>query len=440
MPGIFPEEVNGGLLVRDADGNPIPQPSVQNAYVPPPTFAVNCDVRYLPSDCTARLSSAQINALQAEILCLAATLDPQGLWSCSDPCNLSRIFVEWAAAQVIEFASISEVIAGIITNKIVAPDTLAVAVQRGVWNYAVATGSANALSANLLVAPANNAATEGMPIRISPTLANTGAATLSINGLPPLPIIRQGGGDLRAADVVPGLILSLVGTGSAFQVVGGTLSESGRLLAVRRFTTSGTYVPTPGMTFAIVEAVGAGAAGGGSANPAPSLVSVGASGTAGTWGTAQFTAAQIGASQPVTIGAAGQGAANAAGTNGGATSLGTIFVCPGGVGGGMLNGQTPPVANGNGAISGSATGANIASKSGTAPGPSIGLTSAQGIGASGGDSPFGAGGLSISANAVGNNANGNGAGGGGICILGGGGAVRGGHGSAGLLIIMEYGA
>ena len=85
------------------------------------------------------------------------------------------------------------------------------------------------------------------------------------------------------------------------------------------FTTSGTYTPTTGMIFCDVEVVGGGSG------------SQGASGTAGQAGggggtaIARLTAAQIGASQTVTIGAGGL-----AGAAGGTSSLGSLAVATGG--------------------------------------------------------------------------------------------------------------
>ena len=95
MPGIIPDSINGGLQVRDADGNPISQPLVENGYNPPPSFDLTCTLNYLPTDCTARISAAQINAFQAEMLCLAATFDLSGTWNCDSTCNLASGLTNW---------------------------------------------------------------------------------------------------------------------------------------------------------------------------------------------------------------------------------------------------------------------------------------------------------------------------------------------------------
>ena len=100
--------------------------------------------------------------------------------------------------------------------------------------------------------------------------------------------------------------------------------QSGSVVSVQVLTTSGTYTPTAGTQYAIVEMVGGG--GGGAGTLATATPGMGVAGGSGSGGYAKFllTAAQIGASRPYTIGAAGTGAAAAgAGGNGGTTQFGT---------------------------------------------------------------------------------------------------------------------
>ena len=105
---------------------------------------------------------------------------------------------------------------------------------------------------------------------------------------------------------------------------------------IQVFTTSGTYTPTPGMKQCIVEVVGGGGGGGGatSAGFGDSIIAGGGGG--GAYSKGLFTAAQIGASKPVTIGAGGAGG-NTTGGTGGTTSLGALISVGGGSGG---SGQT----------------------------------------------------------------------------------------------------
>src|ERR1700722_1619139 len=88
------------------------------------------------------------------------------------------------------------------------------------------------------------------------------------------------------------------------------------------FTSSGTYTPTTGMVYCQVFILGGGAGG----QPRVSLGS-GASngGGAGEYAQGIFSAATIGGSQTVTIGAGG-----ASNTNGGTSSLGSLISCNGG--------------------------------------------------------------------------------------------------------------
>lgn len=97
MPGIFPELVSGGVVVRDALGVCLNPPTVQNAYCPPDTFVTSCEITALPSDCTARLSAAQINTIVSELISFAECLNPIGPWNCASTSNLCAAFNVWAA-------------------------------------------------------------------------------------------------------------------------------------------------------------------------------------------------------------------------------------------------------------------------------------------------------------------------------------------------------
>ncbi|HEY8161321.1 MAG TPA: DUF2793 domain-containing protein [Methylocystis sp.] len=128
---------------------------------------------------------------------------------------------------------------------------------------------------------------------------------------------------------------------------GGVAFPSGGPTKIIAFSSSGTYAPSPGMKFVELILFGGGGGGGsGAVNAAGAAASGGAGGGASGIAYGQFTAAQIGASQTVTIGAGGTGGAaistNAtagnAGGAGGATSVGTllkVFGGGGGAGGGL---------------------------------------------------------------------------------------------------------
>jgi hypothetical protein len=109
----------------------------------------------------------------------------------------------------------------------------------------------------------------------------------------------------------------------------------GNVLAIQVFTADGTYTPTTGMEYCIVEAVGGGGGGGGvDGDVAYSLKAAG--GGSGGYSRKLLSAATIGASKAVDIGAGGTGgtAGVNSGNNGSDTTLGTtLVVAKGGTGG-----------------------------------------------------------------------------------------------------------
>ena len=115
--------------------------------------------------------------------------------------------------------------------------------------------------------------------------------------------------------------MSQAGANNSGGSSGGTLSVVSQV-----FTGSGTYTPTTGMSYCIIECVGGGGGGGGAAGGSGSA-QVGGSGGGGGYARKYATAADIGASKAVTIGAAGAAgtAGNNAGGNGGDTSVGVLL-------------------------------------------------------------------------------------------------------------------
>src|SRR5262245_36593592 len=92
MPGIFPETIAGGVVVRDASGNCLSPANVSGAYCPPATFVMDCPMTALPSDCTARLEPRQLNAIISELVSFAECMDPNGPWTCAQVNNLCSAF------------------------------------------------------------------------------------------------------------------------------------------------------------------------------------------------------------------------------------------------------------------------------------------------------------------------------------------------------------
>jgi hypothetical protein len=193
-------------------------------------------------------------------------------------------------------------------------------------------------------------------------------------------------------------------------------------VAVQAFAASGTYVPASGMLYCIALCTGGG--GGGAAG---SVSSIGG-GAGGAGGTAikAFSAATIGSSQSVTIGAGGS-----AGSGGGNTTLGALLTG---------NGGAPGTSGGSGGAAGAGGSAgsgqlNTSGGSGTPGNIQDSSIPANGGGGSGGASFWGGGGAGA---APGTNSSGSagqsyGAGGGGGAGAGGGAA-----GAGGVVLVIEF--
>jgi hypothetical protein len=180
-----------------------------------------------------------------------------------------------------------------------------------------------------------------------------GIVTAPTNGL-----IVQGNVGIGTATasnpvVANGIVQSVTG---GFKFPDGTTqttAATGGIQSVKSqvFTASGTYTPSAGMAYASVRLIGGGGGGGGSA-----ASNTGAGG-GGAGGAAEgiLTAATIGASQVVTIGAGGSGGAsgNHTGNAGGVTSLGSLLTGNGGSGGlGAANTNTSVTGGAGGTASG----------------------------------------------------------------------------------------
>ncbi len=144
-----------------------------------------------------------------------------------------------------------------------------------------------------------------------------------------------------------GVLQNVSGVGTSGQVLTSSgaaalpvWAASGAIKSVniQTFTTSGTftYTPTTNMVRCLIQMVGAGGGGGSTHDGVPGTAgtSAGAGGGAGEYAFGIFTAAQIGASQSVTVGAKGAGGiAPNVGSTGGTTSVGALISTLGGLGG-----------------------------------------------------------------------------------------------------------
>lgn len=205
------------------------------------------------------------------------------------------------------------------------------------------------------------------------------------------------------------------------------------------FTGNGTYTPTTGMVYCQITCIGGGGGGGGAATTGAGQYSLGGGGGAGEYAVGIFSAATVGASQAVTIGALGGGGSGTTGGNGTTTSVGALITAAGGSGGGTgAAGATSAGTAGAGGTGG--TGGNYRTP-GSYGGSGLGVNAAafaySGVGAS---SQLGQGATNVllsSGNGV--NAAGYGSGGSGAMNLAGQGATKtGGSGTAGVVVIQEY--
>lgn len=215
-------------------------------------------------------------------------------------------------------------------------------------------------------------------------------------------------------------------------------TPSAVVLSVQQFTASGTYTPTSGMKYCIIEMCGSGAGGGSVA--ASSNVGGGGGGSGG-YLRALLTAAQISTSQTITInnaGAGGAAGANNAGANGGTATVGSLLSCNGGTGGSAGGAQ---VSGGSGGSSTVSTGTTMLVLTGQTGGVGAG-TSTISIGGEGGLNPLGIGGsqgVAIAGGIVNGLAGtGYGAGGAGGANSSAGSSQSGGAGAKGVIIITEF--
>lgn len=138
---------------------------------------------------------------------------------------------------------------------------------------------------------------------------------------------------------------------------------------IQTFTSSGTYTPTTGMVYCVIEVMGGGGGSGGVAGAAGSNSAASGGGGGGGYAKGVFSSATIGVSQTVTIGAGGTAGAagNNAGGAGGTTSVGALISATGG------NGSAGVVASGDGNSGSGGTG-------GTGTGGQLQLTGGTGLG------------------------------------------------------------
>ena len=233
--------------------------------------------------------------------------------------------------------------------------------------------------------------------------------------------------------------------GQGFQVTdasGGlkTSARSGLFLKETVLTSGTSFLTTASTNTIFVRVQGGGGAGGGCTVGSATISGGAGGGAAGGYAEKTF-AVTPNTSYVYAIGAAG--AAGATGANAGGNGGNSTFAV----------GATTVTANGGNGGAGCTSAAAVVTLGGAAPAVSTngdvngsaepgnpGFVSAVGIAVSGkgGSSQFGGGGNSLKAQGTGNAAIGLGAGGGGGCTISTTGAVAGGAGTAGVIIVQEF--
>jgi hypothetical protein len=113
--------------------------------------------------------------------------------------------------------------------------------------YAEDTGAVNAYMITLNPAPTTH--NEGLPIMFKATYANTGASTITINGLAEKNIKKNGSSALEAGDIAAGQIVTVVYDGTNYQLMTPSAKLPADLIALQANTVPvGSIVAYPSET------------------------------------------------------------------------------------------------------------------------------------------------------------------------------------------------
>lgn len=252
-------------------------------------------------------------------------------------------------------------------------------------------------------------------------------------------LIGNTGNPPSAATLTAGAGITVTNAAGSVTITNNGATSGSGIVNRQVFTSNGTYTPTSGMMFCDIEVVGGGGGGGGSA---ASPTAAGGAGGGGGYARKIFTAATIGASQSVTVGAGGTGGiAGGAGPNdggtGGTTSVGALISATGGAGGKQAGSFDGGSAFALGGLGGTGSSGDFNTKGD--PGDFGNGSGSYYLAGKGGSSFFGGGAISQVSNVDANGFNAVSYGG------GGGGAIffnttpkAGGTGGGGIVIVTEY--
>ena len=204
---------------------------------------------------------------------------------------------------------------------------------KGSMTRATASGT-NTYSITLPFFPSSYS--DGLEIEVTFTNANTGSCTLNVNGIGANNLKDESGANFTSGQIEAGSRHTFRHNGTEWRQ---RSAAAGLTVAAQVFTSSGTYTPTTGMKYCIVELVGGGGGGGGNSGGGGTggTTSLGGllSATGGTGGTANSTTSSGG-----TGGSGSSGDFNLSGGNGnGGFLTGTASRSAGGTGGGSFFGQ-----------------------------------------------------------------------------------------------------
>ena len=198
--------------------------------------------------------------------------------------------------------------------------------------------------------------TNGIRFRFKTDVANTGAATLNVNGLGAITIKKAHDQDLATGDIEANQIVEVVynSTGPVFEMISQTAVIN--TTDVQSFTANGTWTKPSGAKAVLVKMWGGGGAGGFGDGAGTGVG--GGGGGGGSYKEWTFDASELSATEAVVVGAGGTGGAGN-GPAGGNSSFGSTKVVAYGGGGGAGNASNGGGGGGAGVASAgtSATGA-----------------------------------------------------------------------------------
>jgi hypothetical protein len=241
-------------------------------------------------------------------------------------------------------------------------------------SYAIATGTATALTATLGTSISTLASGSFLNILVPTT--NASGVTLNVNGLGAKTIRKSFSTSLASGEMVGGQVASLVYNGTSFQLISPDSSLTPKVTSYTSGTA--TWTKPAGLKYIVVE-VQAGGGGSGSSGAGANNASAGAG--AGGYSRKKINAVTLGSTETVTVGSGGGGGSTSDGSDGGNSSFGSHATATGGsksVRGAGFGGAGGTASNGDVNISGNAGSEQIAAIAGGISG--IGGSSILGFG------------------------------------------------------------